>query len=212
MVFDQSTEPPQTEGATGGNFFTQKLGPLPMWVWIGAGVAGVYLYSKYKASKSTTATTTTGADTGTNAVGSTTQTGEDIIVTQMEPGATSEAVPQTPPQTPVNSAVTTAQTQAYNVGVEAAVYNAWNHATGSLKAAIAKAYGSTPKPPPVNGAGGLTLTSADGTLLAYETGVSYGYQNLDNHLPAAVQNAYKVMTGTSPRVVATPVYARPVSS
>ena len=31
-----------------GNFFTKKLGPLPMWAWIGIGVAALLVLSSYK--------------------------------------------------------------------------------------------------------------------------------------------------------------------
>jgi len=67
-VSEQPVSPPPARSG-GGNFFTQKLGPMPMWAWIGIATAGVlmfYLYRKNQAAASTAAastSTSTGTDT-----------------------------------------------------------------------------------------------------------------------------------------------------
>lgn len=54
---------PVKEGASqAGSFLTHKLGPLPMWAWIAAGVVG-YLYYENRKTASTTATAATNQQT-----------------------------------------------------------------------------------------------------------------------------------------------------
>lgn len=36
---------PQPEQESGGNFFTRKLGPMPMWAWLAAGASGLLIIS-----------------------------------------------------------------------------------------------------------------------------------------------------------------------
>lgn len=49
----------------GGNVFTKKIGPLPGWVWVGAGVGALILFSYSK--KSSTTNTTAGNTNGDTA-------------------------------------------------------------------------------------------------------------------------------------------------
>jgi|SRR5215469_1857712 len=60
----QPTPAPEPTGG-GGNFFTQKWGPLPVWAWMAGGAAALlivsYLRNKQNASASPSATDTTGA-------------------------------------------------------------------------------------------------------------------------------------------------------
>lgn len=52
----------------GGNFLTQKYGPLPAWGWLLITVILVYIYMRYQSNKtaSTTGGTTSTSTTGTN--------------------------------------------------------------------------------------------------------------------------------------------------
>jgi hypothetical protein len=43
-------------GQKGANFFTKKVGPLPMWTWLALGSLAIYYYYKNKSSTSTSAT------------------------------------------------------------------------------------------------------------------------------------------------------------
>ena len=64
-VVDQEGEY-AVEPEGGGNMFTRKMGPLPMWAWMIIGVAAAYLGYRYYQSKSGTATTaSTGSTNGT---------------------------------------------------------------------------------------------------------------------------------------------------
>jgi hypothetical protein len=54
---------------TDSNFLTRKLGPLPMWVWIGAGVAVAYwYYSRQQAAAASSASTASSPLTSTAAL------------------------------------------------------------------------------------------------------------------------------------------------
>jgi hypothetical protein len=55
----QGGSPTGGAGVGGGNFFTQRLGPLPMWSWMGIGLLGllgVYLWKKNSTSSASTTT------------------------------------------------------------------------------------------------------------------------------------------------------------
>lgn len=56
-----SESAPETSGG-GGNVFTRKMGPLPLWGWMAVGLllaVGFYLFSKNKSANSQTQSTTT---------------------------------------------------------------------------------------------------------------------------------------------------------
>lgn len=58
-------------GGGGGNVFTRKLGPMPVWGWMGVGLAvalGYYFWQKNKAANSTSSTTGTTGTTDQNLV------------------------------------------------------------------------------------------------------------------------------------------------
>jgi len=60
---------PAPEGApssSGGLAFTRKLGPLPMWAWLGIGLALLLVVYTWKNNKAASADTTTAADTSTD--------------------------------------------------------------------------------------------------------------------------------------------------
>lgn len=58
-----SEQAPERSGSSGGSTFTRKLGPLPLWAWLGIFTAIVFAYSMYKKKGSTT----TGAGTSSGA-------------------------------------------------------------------------------------------------------------------------------------------------
>jgi hypothetical protein len=47
--------PPETSGGGGGNVFTRKIGPLPMWGWMGIVLLLAVFYYLYKKNSSSTA-------------------------------------------------------------------------------------------------------------------------------------------------------------
>jgi hypothetical protein len=60
-------------GGGGGNVFTRKLGPLPMWMWMTIALLGAVLYHMYSKNKtSSTAATSTGTAAGTGGTAGTT--------------------------------------------------------------------------------------------------------------------------------------------
>lgn len=61
--------PPAQESTGGGSAFSRKIGPLPMWGWMGVVLAVGLAYYFYKKSKSNTAATPTGTG-GTSTVNS----------------------------------------------------------------------------------------------------------------------------------------------
>lgn len=69
---DQPTSPasPHPAAAGGGNVFTHKLGPLPMWQWAGMATAGLLGWALYKNHKSGGKTGSTTSTTATTAGGS----------------------------------------------------------------------------------------------------------------------------------------------
>lgn len=63
-----AAETPERTGGGADNFFTRKLGPLPVWAWAAIGAGGAYLWWRHKqntAGASTTSAAST-ADTGTD--------------------------------------------------------------------------------------------------------------------------------------------------
>lgn len=53
---EQPVEQQEATGARGSNVFTHKLGPLPMWAWMGIGLAialGYYFWKQNKSNSST---------------------------------------------------------------------------------------------------------------------------------------------------------------
>ena len=61
------TAPEKSSGGGGGNVFTRKLGPLPMWMWMTIALLGALLYHMYSKNKtsSTAAASSAGGTTGT---------------------------------------------------------------------------------------------------------------------------------------------------
>jgi hypothetical protein len=56
------------ERSGGGNVFTRKMGPLPLWAWLGLATlvaVGYYMYSKNTSASSTSNPANTGGSTGT---------------------------------------------------------------------------------------------------------------------------------------------------
>jgi hypothetical protein len=56
------------ESSGGGNVFTRKMGPLPLWAWLGLATlvaVGYYMYSKNKSASSTSNPASTGGSAGT---------------------------------------------------------------------------------------------------------------------------------------------------
>lgn len=61
--------PPAQESTSGGSAFSRKIGPLPMWGWMGVVLAVGLAYYFYKKSKSNTTSTGTGGASTVNSPG-----------------------------------------------------------------------------------------------------------------------------------------------
>lgn len=57
-------KPARKGGLDVGGAMKRKMGPLPMWAWVGLGVGGLLIISNMKGGKSTPTDTTPTADTG----------------------------------------------------------------------------------------------------------------------------------------------------
>lgn len=77
-----SVEPEQESG--GGNFLTQKYGPLPAWGWGAIAMGLAYLYLRYTANKQKTSAATTG--TGTTSGASNALSSNLVAYSQPQPG------------------------------------------------------------------------------------------------------------------------------
>jgi hypothetical protein len=180
-IFDD-TEPESSPTGTTNNYFTQKLGPLPMWGWIAAGVVAYYLYSRYKSSKNPAQATQTATTPG-----STTTTDQGGVFVQMEPGATSSNAP-TP--VPVNTPVTVqspADVQAQQAGVEYGMLNLVTQAKGTLQQDIEKVTGYTPTT--------KVIASGEGSSPAYNAGAQQAYKQVAAALPPSDDAAYYKLIG-----------------
>src|SRR5215471_7316402 len=71
--------PPEPVPSTGGNFLTQKYGPLPGWGWLLITVVVVFVVLKMRSSKQSTTGTTTG---GTSATGTNTALSSNLVAFQ----------------------------------------------------------------------------------------------------------------------------------
>lgn len=52
------------QGAGGTNAFTRKLGPLPVWAWMGLGLAGALAYASWSKNKKAASTASESSTTG----------------------------------------------------------------------------------------------------------------------------------------------------
>lgn len=183
-LFDEQETDPNSGGGEGGTlgWFTQKMGPLPMWAWIALGTVVVVFYTR---KKSPATASTSGADSGTNVLGKNTQTGEDIIVTQMEPGATPEGSPMQP--VPVSSP---ADVQAQRAGLEYGFLNLVTQAHGQLQKDIEYETGYAPTT--------QVETSGEGSSKAYNEGVQSAYLQVAKMLPKADWTEYQQLIGIDP--------------
>lgn len=117
------TEAMPDDDGGGGNFFTQKYGPLPGWAWIIVTFALVYIYMKYKSSKSSTSTTTTTTGTGTSTGTSNALTSNLVGVEEPVPVLNGTyQISVTPENSPssVNTSVGSTSTQGFGQGQPAA--------------------------------------------------------------------------------------------
>jgi hypothetical protein len=58
---------PEQPSSSGGNVFTRKLGPLPMWAWMAIALVLAIAYYLYKKKSAASAASATGASSGTAA-------------------------------------------------------------------------------------------------------------------------------------------------
>jgi hypothetical protein len=107
--------PPETPPSGGGNFLTQKYGPLPGWSWLLITVISVFIFLKMRSSKqSSTTGTTTG---GTNTTGTNTALSSNLVAFQ-EPVPTLNGTYQvqvTPENAPNSIYATTPNTSTQGV-------------------------------------------------------------------------------------------------
>lgn len=94
------TEGPARQPARGGNAFTRRLGPLPLWAWMALGLGLAVVYSQWRKNKAAAATQAAQASATTTAG----QTPPFIIQNYAQvPGAPVTPTTPTPPGTPVPS-------------------------------------------------------------------------------------------------------------
>lgn len=144
----------------GGNVFTRKIGPLPMWGWMAiAGLLAIfyYLYKKNQASKTAANTTAAANTTGSvdqslvpqfvnqTYVEGTPPAAPNVTVQNTVPAST--ATPTTQPSTPVSAApapaqTTTAQAPAPTPGKKV-TYIKYTVRPGDTLQSLSKKYGVT---------------------------------------------------------------------
>jgi hypothetical protein len=84
------TPPPNQDQGGGANVFTRKIGPLPLWGWMGVGLAAALAYTYWKQNKQANSSSTTSAS-------GTTGTTDSSLVPQF---VNQTYVDQTPPAAP----------------------------------------------------------------------------------------------------------------
>lgn len=95
-------------GDAGGNIFTRKLGPLPMWAWMGIGLGGALAFTSWSRNKKAAADAKDKSTSGTlpttqTASGSTPASLIPQFVNQVYTQGTPPAVTQPSPATPAAS-------------------------------------------------------------------------------------------------------------
>lgn len=86
---------PEKPSSSGGNVFTRKLGPLPMWVWMLIALVVAVGYHYLTAKKSTASTSATGGSTG-SASGTTDQSLVPQFVNQVYDQSSPTPAPSIP--------------------------------------------------------------------------------------------------------------------
>ena len=64
---EQPAAPPARPRSGGGNVFTNKIGPLPMWAWVGIAAAILIIWRMFAAKQSASAAASTAATDSTAA-------------------------------------------------------------------------------------------------------------------------------------------------
>ena|ERR1700733_2155916 len=95
-------QPPKEGASSGGNVFTRKIGPLPMWAWMAIALLVALGYYMYHKSKSTTSV-------GSSATGSGASTaGAGGVDSSLVPQFVNQTyVENTPPSVTVNNSTST---------------------------------------------------------------------------------------------------------
>ena len=122
----------------GGNVFTRKIGPLPMWAWLAIGLGVIGVYYVWQSKQNSSASDTTSSDTG-----------DDTNASQVPQFVNQTYTSVTPPAAPTSSSsstsTATATSPAGAAGASSAKQPWYRHvATGTeTLAQIAKARGTT---------------------------------------------------------------------
>lgn len=155
------------ERSSGGNVFTKKLGPLPMWGWMAIVLGLALVYSLYKKNQSSNATNTSAAQAAGNAPGgvdaslvpqfinqeyvnTTPPAAPNVTVNNTVPGPTDVIIPPMSPQpttTPGNTQTPPARTisgspGSYTTGLPGGL-NEWTSTGKYSLNTIAKSHGMT---------------------------------------------------------------------
>lgn len=98
MTAPNPDSPPRSDSGGGSNFWTRKLGPLPMWAWIAIGSALLVIVYSYKKNQSTQNQST---DTGVDSSQIPQFINQTYVNTQPPDGSTTTTPPTTTTPTPV---------------------------------------------------------------------------------------------------------------
>jgi len=89
------TAPEKSGPSSGGNVFTRKLGPLPMWVWMIIALTVALVYHMYSASKKSSSSSTASTSGTGGTAGTTDQSLVPQFVNQTYTNSTPPAMPST---------------------------------------------------------------------------------------------------------------------
>lgn len=96
---EQPSAPPAGRGTGGGNVFTQRLGPLPMWAWV-AIAAGILIVWRIYASKASASSQQAAATTPSTPADQVPQFVNQTYTTVTAPSAPASTTPVPSPATP----------------------------------------------------------------------------------------------------------------
>lgn len=120
---------PERSGGGGGNVFTRKIGPLPMWGWMGIAALLAVFYYLYKKNQATTTASSTAA---TSAAANTPGGVDSSLVPQFVNQVYNQETPPAAPNVTVNN--TTAPTTGTTSTPTQPAYGAAGAANASYQA------------------------------------------------------------------------------